>query len=113
MKTETELLKILADALNNLLSHRKRDGDWEDVRSTSLASWALSECLQSFEQDAHSITRFQRLIKETNEWISKRAKPDKPGKSWESEAWDTSLAVIALSYDDKVQSVHWGSQGMA
>jgi hypothetical protein len=112
MDTEFEPLQVLAKALNNLLAQRNKDGHWGDVRSSSLALWALNEGLLSFDTLPDSLSVLRKEVEEVNRWLCQCAKLESPGYSWESEAWDTALAIIALSHDASYgeridQATHW------
>ncbi len=96
-----QVVPILTNSINNLLQNRNRNGNWGDVRSTALAQWALNEIFLNQTYNHPILELFQNDIKNTNKWIWDQAKPeDIDGYSWESEAWDTALSIISLSFDE-------------
>jgi hypothetical protein len=102
--TENMLKEFLAhttaDALKHLLETRKAQGHWDDIRATSLAAWALRD-LAADLKERESCSRCLEVVQDALPWIYGLAKEEDWGRSWESEAWDTSLAIIALSGSEK------------
>lgn len=112
MGVKEDLIDTLSSALLSLLNDRNRPGNWEDIRSTALALWAINETLV-----LPNITPscFPNLLKEVDLvtcWLSDQIRQADVGFSWASEAWDTSLAIIALSFDKRYkvridQATNW------
>lgn len=100
---QDELISILERAINNMLRERiKHEGNWGDVRCSSLALWALDDSLLRRESVHPSLGPLQTQLTNINKWIYDQARDEEGGVSlsWESEAWDTSLAIISLSLDE-------------
>jgi predicted nucleotide-binding protein len=100
---EEQVIKILSDAIIHLISHRnKQEGNWDDVRSTSLALWAINAIFPNKVYNKSILKIFQNDIRNATKWLTTQAKSDEiDGYSWGFEAWDTALSIIALSFDDK------------
>ncbi len=112
MPLKEELLDTLSSALINLLNERNKFGNWGDVRSTGLALWAINESLVFPDAIPKRLPHLLKEVDLTTCWLSEQARQEDVGFSWESEAWDTSLAVVALSFDDRYkdridQATHW------
>lgn len=112
MPLKEELLDTLSFAIINLLNERNKFGNWGDIRSTGLALWAINESLIAPDAIPNDLPNLLKEIDLTTCWLSEQARQEDVGFSWESEAWDTSLAVIALSFDaqykDRIdQAIHW------
>jgi hypothetical protein len=91
-----DLAQCLAQALGHLLDHRERQGHWGDVRSTALAIWAFDEVISSRNAQPKTLPEIRAAIKDSRAWLAGQARREDGGVSWESEAWDTSLAIFAL-----------------
>lgn len=93
--------KVYSKAIDNVVENRNKNYCWRDVRCTTLALWALSD----FYEKTNIISEQEKddLIKSRN-WLIKQAREEDRGISWESEAWDTSLGIISLSYDKSLRN---------
>jgi len=97
---EHDILDILKKALINILNERNADGNWGDVRCSTLALWAIRTILK-FDGKG-KLRKVKKEITRVNNWLIEETREEEDGNfSLESEAWDTSLAIIALSYDNK------------
>ncbi|MFN7959864.1 MAG: nucleotide-binding protein [Thermoanaerobaculia bacterium] len=94
-----ELKATLAASVSFLLD-RFLQGNWQDVRSTSLGAWALAEVIRGQNVPAESLRDLNTAVSDALEWVSGQAKREQGGVSWDSEAWDTAQAIIALSHSD-------------
>lgn len=94
------IVSTLSLALHNLLAERTQQGHWGDVRSSALAAWALGEVLASQNASERDLAELRRALKDSLTWLTGQARREEGGVSWESEIWDTALAVIALSFND-------------
>lgn len=92
----------IATAVTHLLASRTDQGHWGDVRSTSLAAWALRDLSASLPPSGSS-QRCRVVVRDALTWLAGQARHEEGGLSWESEGWDTSLAIIALSGADLSQ----------
>lgn len=90
------LSKLLVRALRHLIEARTSQGHWGDVRSTALASWALSEVIAHENVPPSAVSDLHDALTDSLTWLAGQAKREEGGVSWESEAWDTALATIAL-----------------
>lgn len=93
-----DLAGCLGRATGYLL-HRSRgetQSHWGDFRSTALAIWALSEVVSGRNAPPGSLREVRRAIGDASLWLIGEARPEDGLCSWESEAWDTSLAILAL-----------------
>ncbi len=78
---------ILQYAYRNLFTHASIKGHWKSIRNTALATMCIS-----FLEDGNS--RWIDLLKT---WITEQQTKDGTSLgSWNDEAWDTAMAVIAL-----------------
>ena len=94
--TYRDLAQCLAQAIGNLLSHRGPQGHWGDARSTALAVWALNEVISGRNAGADSLPELRATTRDATAWLVGQARREDGGYSWESEAWDTALAILAL-----------------
>jgi predicted nucleotide-binding protein len=96
----------LAAAVEFLLETRDRQGHWKDVRSTAAAAWALSHVVKGRNAPPDHLPFLQSVVSDAATWLAGQAKQEEGGVSWESEAWDTSCAILALlaagAYEDRV-----------
>jgi hypothetical protein len=93
---------ILTSAISHLVSSRNPQGHWGDIRSTALACWAINETLlESPEEHSNDNPFLSSVVEDARTWLVGQAKREEGGLSWESEAWDTSLAILALVPDRK------------
>jgi len=94
-KIKEEIVNLLVKASVNLLNERNADGNWGDVRSSALALLALRAVL-SLDKEG-KLNKIKKEINKIDNWlIDLQRKEEDNNLSWESEAWDTSLAIIAL-----------------
>lgn len=102
-KIRQRTVKTLSAAVINLIDARNKFGHWGDVRSTALALWALNDSLVRAKALPDCLVDLRKQLGQTASWLSHQARPEKQGVvSWESEAWDTALAILALtSFDHK------------
>jgi predicted nucleotide-binding protein len=91
-----DLAQCLARAIGQLLDSRAGRSNWGDVRSTALSIWAFSEVVSSPYAQPGSLPEVRQAIGDATAWLIGQAGRDDGGYSWESEAWDTSLAILAL-----------------
>ena len=107
--TYRDLAQCLAQAIGNLLSHRGPQGHWGDARSTALAVWALNEVISGRNAGADSLPELRATTRDATAWLVGQARREDGGYSWESEAWDTALAILALvSSSDTSERVDQG-----
>jgi hypothetical protein len=99
MQVINGLSHTMSKAAAYLLASRTPQSHWGDIRSTSLAVWALNEVLAAGSPSSGKLLELRAELKDCQMWIAGQAKREEGGVSWESEAWDTSLAVIALTFD--------------
>jgi predicted nucleotide-binding protein len=102
----------LANAVSHLLTSRDRQGHWRDVRSTAAASWALSQVVKGRNAPADYSPFLHGIISDAATWLAAQSKVEEGGLSWESEGWDTSVAILALveaqAYEDRIdRAVSW------
>ncbi len=91
-------LKItLSSAVTWLLKNRQPQGHWGDVRGTAIACWALSDVIRGRNAPRGSIEDLRATVRKAAQWLVGQARKDDGALSWESEAWDTSLAIIAIT----------------
>lgn len=100
LSVRRELEATLCAAVENLLRLRQPQGHWGDVRSTALAVWALSE-YASVQGQLRESSEFRLFLEDCRTWLAGQAKREEGGISWDSEAWDTSMAVIALTFTEQ------------
>jgi hypothetical protein len=101
MQAKEELIDVLSRAITHLLAERNTACHWRDIRSTGLALWALNDCLISSRILPKRLPSLAKEVCLATKWLSNQARQEDVGFSWESEAWDTSLAILALSFDDQ------------
>ena len=96
-----KLATLLGEAIGHLLMTRHPQGHWGDVRATSLAAWAFAEVLSCRNASCTPLPELQAALADAQAWLAGQSKKEEGGVSWESEAWDTALAVISLSGNEK------------
>ena len=96
-----KLATLLGEAIGHLLMTRHPQGHWGDVRATSLAAWAFAEVLSCRNASGTPLPELQAALADAQAWLAGQSKKEEGGVSWESEAWDTALAVISLSGNEK------------
>lgn len=109
---QEELYRLLVRALRHLIEARNPQGHWGDVRSTALGSWALSEVIAHENAPLGALSDLPDALADSLTWLAGQAKREEGGVSWDSEAWDTALATIALLGSDAFserldQAVAW------
>lgn len=89
----------LTDALGYLSHKYVPKKAWGDVRSTATALWALGEVVASRLAVREASPVFESALEAGHRWLLKRMrKEEDERRSWESEAWDTSVSLIALAH---------------
>ena len=91
---QRNLSLTLGRAVEYLLRSRTPQGHWGDIRSTAVASWALAEMPCDPRQPTNVL---REVVRDAQVWLVGQAKREEGGISWDSEAWDTSLAIISLA----------------
>lgn len=91
-----DLAQGLARAIGQLLGSRVAQGHWGDARSTALSIWAFNEVVSGRNAQPGSFPEIREAIRDATAWLVGQARREDGGYSWESEAWDTSLAILAL-----------------
>jgi Predicted nucleotide-binding protein containing TIR-like domain/A-macroglobulin TED domain len=91
---QRNLSLTLGQAVESLLEKKTPQGHWGDVRSTAVASWALAEMPSD---PSHPTSVLRDVIHDAQVWLVGQTKQEEGGRSWDSEAWDTSLAIISLA----------------
>jgi hypothetical protein len=91
-----QLAQCLAKAIGSLLQSRTQQGHWGDTRSTALAVWAFNEVIAGQNARPGCLPELRATIRDATAWLIGQARREDGGYSWESEAWDTSLAILAL-----------------
>lgn len=94
------LIETLSGSINDIVHKRQESGHWRDVRCTTLALWALNDIVESLKPSSDILITLKQKQRNANKWLSKKATKEEPGIAWDSEAWDTSLAIIALTFDE-------------
>ena len=94
------LESTLRSALEHIIQTCQQQGHWGDIRSTAVATWALAEFV-SYQAQFEEIPKLQMLVSNAQIWLASQIKNEEGGVSWESEAWDTSLAILALTFSNK------------
>jgi len=96
-----ELKETLTKALVSLLGSRAPQGHWRDIRATATAAWAIGEVISGENVESAGLQPLAEQGRRALLWLTEQARdePPHPGVSWESEGWDTSLGLIALTYD--------------
>ncbi len=61
--------------------------------------WSLHELLA--QNDQSGSTEIATLLSDAQTWLAGQAKREEGGVSWDSEAWDTSLSIIALAFGEQ------------
>lgn len=92
--------EVLTGCIDNLLKSRNMQGNWGDVRSTALAAWAFEQVLSSGSVSRDVLTELSTVVSDAQTWILGQARREEGGVSWESEVWDTALAILALNKND-------------
>lgn len=100
MESSLSVSDVLGDAVSNLLEDRGTQSHWGDIRSTALAVWALNDLLACGSAPTAALREVRTAFSDAQLWLAGQAKREEGGVSWESEAWDTALAMIALSSDE-------------
>jgi hypothetical protein len=99
---EKQFIQIYTKAINNIIKNRSKNNCWGDVRCTTLALWALSDF---YEKTQNISNQEKKNLIESRNWLINQAREEDRGISWESEAWDTSLCIISLSYDKTLRNI--------
>lgn len=96
MDRSLRVADVLADAVSNILESRGTARHWDDIRSTAIAAWALSDVLTCGGAPSESLREVRAALRDAQLWLAGKAKREEGGASWESEGWDTALSIIAL-----------------
>jgi predicted nucleotide-binding protein len=104
-QTKNDLKNVLHKAINHLLSSRNLD-NWGAAKATSMAIWALGEVASLARDDKESqdgsinysknLKHVEQVVHLANNWLCKQKIDENNDISWESEEWDTSVAIFAL-----------------
>jgi hypothetical protein len=98
---EYKLKEILNKSVNYLVEKNSSQGNWEDVRSTAVVLHSFNQVLVDRNVNESSIQLLIDIIENSKSWLAGQARREERGLSWNSEIWDTSVCVIALSKDEK------------
>ncbi len=90
----------LFSAIECILRSRDAQTHWGDVRSTALVIWALHE-FASTQGGLEEAPELKTVLDDAKTWLVGQAKREEGRLSWDSEGWDTSLAILALTFDDQ------------
>ena len=93
--------KVFSSAIINLLKERNRQRNWNDIRSTALATISLIEIQTKLMVLDNELKILSEAIKDAQIWLASQARDEEGGVSWESEAWDTALSLMAISSNDE------------
>lgn len=98
---ELKIRNLLQKVVNFLVNKNSSQGNWEDVRSTAVVLFALSEVLKEDNVTIETRHIINDIIENSKSWLSGQARREERGISWSSEIWDTSLSIIALLGDER------------
>lgn len=87
---QNRLYEILRASVQHIVQNG-RQGEWADARTSSTAIWALSSCGIQEKAPLYIHRSLERLFQSTE------CETDADGCSFNQEAWDTSLALLAAS----------------
>src|SRR5947208_432141 len=91
-RVQSLLDATLFSAIECVIRSRDAQAHWGDVRSTALVIWALHE-FASTQGRLEDLTELKTVLDDAKTWLVGQAKREEGGLSWDSEAWDTSLAI--------------------
>lgn len=97
-------IETLSGSVNKLIRTRDKGGHWGDVRCTTLAIWALNTFFKYTNLEESSVNDLKEKQNLAFKWLCSKSRKESPGISWDSEAWDTSLSIIALTFDESYMS---------